>query len=1194
MRRALVVLVPLLALLATASAQAQPVLFVDADAVGASTGASWADAFPDLQDALAAARADGTVEEVWIAEGTYTPTADGDRSVSFDLVSGVGLYGGFAGKETERDEADPALHLTVLSGDIGGADAADNSHTVVQLDASAESALATTLDGVLVERAQGTSAQVPSGGILLRSGSLALSRVVVRGNASHIGGGIHVLPSATPNTLLLLRSLVSENDAQEDGGGIAAFDAQVEVRHSTIQGNSAFVRGGGGFFQGGTLLVDSTAVQSNSAGSTGGSSGGGLYLVDGQAVVRQGTIASNQAPSGGGLYQTGQQATLRLEDMVVRSNTAFGSGGGLYIREGTVQASRSVIATNEAGFGEGGGMFIFSAAPQRLDRVSFLDNEANDQGGALYTRSSGALITNSLFYGNGIRYAGMSSGAAIYSSGGSETLVHCVITRSTVSDFNADIYGSTGPLSYLRNSIVWANSGFELGTGSRGRFSVSHSIVSGGYAGPGVLSADPDFAGEISRGPDGLWGTADDDFSGLRVLAGSPALDAGSAALLPADDLDLDGDGDVSEPLPVDFAGDDRVDGAAPDLGVYEGAAPTPLGPTVYVDADATGASTGMSWADAFPDLQMALALARDTSLVEEIWIAEGTYTPTDDGDRSVSFDLVSGVGLYGGFDGTEMERDEADPIAHPTVLSGNVGDEESGTDNSFHVVTATGLSDLVEMDGFVIRDGFVARAPAGGSRWAAGGGLLVTDSALSLSRCEIIENRIGYQEDPPFRGRGAGLSAVGSDLALRAVSFSRNAIFAQNPVGGGLHAGEGTTIYIEGGAFEDNSANTDKGGIGGGLAVETGATAEVNGTSFVRNEVASSFAGGGGASCAGTCTMRNVSFIRNRVGLTATSGGGLDALGDGGITLQNARFIGNEANRGAGLAVSSGNLSLHNAVFIGNVTRSTSGPPIGEKGGGGLAASRSSATISHVTFAHNVVTEEAKGSSILVDLDGTLNVSHFIAWPFPNSVVADESSNLSLIYGIAASTLIGTDLLAADPLFIREPSPGPDDLWGTDDDDYGDLRLRWDSPAVDAGDASLLPPDMLDLDGDGNTTEPLPLDADGNARVMGTALDLGAYESPFNVAAEDEPALPTMLALTSAPNPFARASTVTLALPAAGDARVAAYDVLGRRVAVLHDGPLAAGRHPMALGDGLAPGLYLVRATVDDGATTLRVTKSR
>ena len=40
-------------------------------------------------------------------------------------------------------------------------------------------------------------------------------------------------------------------------------------------------------------------------------------------------------------------------------------------------------------------------------------------------------------------------------------------------------------------------------------------------------------------------------------------------------------------------------------------------------------------------------------------------------------------------------------------------------------------------------------------------------------------------------------------------------------------------------------------------------------------------------------------------------------------------------------------------------------------------------------------------------------------------------------------------------------------------------------------GDVNALPPDTYDLDGDGNTTEPLPVDADGNPRVQGSGLDI-------------------------------------------------------------------------------------------------------
>ena len=63
-------------------------------------------------------------------------------------------------------------------------------------------------------------------------------------------------------------------------------------------------------------------------------------------------------------------------------------------------------------------------------------------------------------------------------------------------------------------------------------------------------------------------------------------------------------------------------------------------------------------------------------------------------------------------------------------------------------------------------------------------------------------------------------------------------------------------------------------------------------------------------------------------------------------------------------------------------------------------------------------------------------------------------------------------------------------------------------------------------------------------------------------------------------PNPASSQATLSLTLPAAQNVSVAVYDVLGREVAVLHDGPLAVGVHRIVLDAAELPaGLYLVRA---------------
>jgi choice-of-anchor B domain-containing protein len=82
------------------------------------------------------------------------------------------------------------------------------------------------------------------------------------------------------------------------------------------------------------------------------------------------------------------------------------------------------------------------------------------------------------------------------------------------------------------------------------------------------------------------------------------------------------------------------------------------------------------------------------------------------------------------------------------------------------------------------------------------------------------------------------------------------------------------------------------------------------------------------------------------------------------------------------------------------------------------------------------------------------------------------------------------------------------------------------------------------------------------------------------DATAAEAGAPPDGFALASYPNPFSRSATVALSVGEAQRARVAVYDVLGREVAVLHDGPLAAGAHELRLdGSDLPAGSYVVRA---------------
>jgi len=71
-------------------------------------------------------------------------------------------------------------------------------------------------------------------------------------------------------------------------------------------------------------------------------------------------------------------------------------------------------------------------------------------------------------------------------------------------------------------------------------------------------------------------------------------------------------------------------------------------------------------------------------------------------------------------------------------------------------------------------------------------------------------------------------------------------------------------------------------------------------------------------------------------------------------------------------------------------------------------------------------------------------------------------------------------------------------------------------------------------------------------------------------------------------PNPFGAQTTIQFSIPAAQDVRLEVYDVLGRRVSVLHDGGLPAGQHEVRFeAPNLTNGMYLYRLTTPGGSVT-------
>ena len=113
----------------------------------------------------------------------------------------------------------------------------------------------------------------------------------------------------------------------------------------------------------------------------------------------------------------------------------------------------------------------------------------------------------------------------------------------------------------------------------------------------------------------------------------------------------------------------------------------------------------------------------------------------------------------------------------------------------------------------------------------------------------------------------------------------------------------------------------------------------------------------------------------------------------------------------------------------------------------------------------------------------------------------------------------------------------------------------------------------------DGRRTTSLRQDWDRDAQAWADASRVTyAYDRAVDAGPSPEAA---PLAVAVYPNPTAGPATLRLTAPGAVDVRVEVYDALGRRVAVVHDGPAVARAFPLDVAR-LAPGVYTARAVAD------------
>jgi hypothetical protein len=309
-------------------AEAAGTIYVDASATGVETGVSWNRAYTKLQDALTTAVSE---DQIWVAAGVYYPDEGGgmtndDRTMTFTLVNGVEVYGGFAGTETILSQRDWGTNVTVLSGDIDQDDTTDSNDVVTDVANIAGS------NAYHVVTGGGTDSSAILDGFTITAGN-------ADGTALNSNGGGMYNSSSSPT---LSNVAFTGNQATNSGGGMCNIGSNSTLTNVSFTGNQATGKGGGMSIGSSSPTLTNVSFTGNSAGA-----GGGMATDDGDATLRNVIFLGNHASnSGGGMYNN-LSISLFLANVTFSGNQA-GYGGGMYNRDSILVLVNTILWINQA------------------------------------------------------------------------------------------------------------------------------------------------------------------------------------------------------------------------------------------------------------------------------------------------------------------------------------------------------------------------------------------------------------------------------------------------------------------------------------------------------------------------------------------------------------------------------------------------------------------------------------------------------------------------------------------------------------------------------------------------------------------------------------------------------------------------------------------------------------------------------
>jgi hypothetical protein len=473
-------------------------------------------------------------------------------------------------------------------------------------------------------------------------------------------------------------------------------------------------------------------------------------ILDGFVITGGNAVGQGNDELGGGIYN--DHSDPLIQNCLFQQNRASSQGGAMF-NDRSSPSLRNCIFRGNSTSNQGGAIFNYGflgISSPTLINCSFQDNATAYFGGAMFSTNTSNGTTNPVLINCSFQGNTAYGGGAMHNEGNTPTLTNCVFWNNGNGSTFSNVYGAVITATY---SLFDASVGDYTDGGNNKTTRVSP------------------FASASS----------------VALNTCSPALNAGSNTAY-----------STANGPAIDLAGQPRTFNNVIDMGAVELQSVPVAGPArLYVNAAATGANTGIDWQNAFTDLQSALTYYCTNNL-SEIWVAKGTYKPTADFDQSISFAMLPGVAIYGGFKGINSETTLTSRVlTYPssTTLSGDIGTAGDDNDNSVQLLYAPGsLTTTARLDGFVITKN-------NGPGNSSSEGAFVADGSPTVQNCLFVNN---YS----VLGGGMNIRSGGSPVVINCGFLGNRGQYS----GGGVFS-NGTPAFINC-SFQDNSAAYGQGCI--------------------------------------------------------------------------------------------------------------------------------------------------------------------------------------------------------------------------------------------------------------------------------------------------------------------------------------------------------------------------------------------